>query len=99
MNEDLRLKAEIEVLNADDLDIEELEHRLEMAYTWADLAKWCIIDICWINICFGNCGENCVANCGENCAANCGTLYACGANCPGLCNTNCDPEIQVCGET
>ena len=74
---------EIESLNADALDIEELEARLEMAVSIPDLAVYCGAD-CGVN-CVGNCPGNCVANCGGNCAVNCSTNCAidiCGTNEP-----------------
>ncbi len=60
---------EIESLNADALDIEELEARLEMAVTITDLSLYCGAD-CGTN-CVGNCPGNCVGNCATNCVANC----------------------------
>lgn len=60
-------KKEIESFNLEDLDIQELELRLETAGV-AHLDGWgCVAD----------CGGLCAANCGSNCIGNCTTL--CGA--------------------
>jgi hypothetical protein len=64
---------EIESLNADALDIEELETRLEMAVTIGDLGLYCGAD-CGSN-CGVNCGNNCVGDlCGVDCGSDCGTF-------------------------
>ena len=65
---------EIESLNADALDIEELETRLEMAVTIADLGVYCGAD------CGTLCGAYCPSlDCGadvcvSDCATDCGTF-------------------------
>jgi hypothetical protein len=82
---------EIESLNADALDIEELETRLEMAVTIGDLGLYCGAD-CGSN-CVGNCSGNCIGNCGTNCVGDlCGT--DCGTNCTsdGWCDVVCPPN-------
>lgn len=45
--------TDIESLNADDLDIEELERRIELAGLTADPMGW---------LCGADCGNNCVGN-------------------------------------
>ncbi|MEM7584562.1 MAG: hypothetical protein AAF560_14325 [Acidobacteriota bacterium] len=60
---------EIESLNADALDIEELEARLEMAATITELSLYCGAD-CGV-LCGANCASNCVGDCGTNCVGNC----------------------------
>jgi hypothetical protein len=87
------MKREIEVLNFDELNVEELEQRLDMAIaTGAVLDGWlCGCDTACV--CNGNtCTTQCAAQCGTLCAAYCAT--ACGADCPALCGadicgTNC----------
>jgi hypothetical protein len=99
---DLIIKGELGVeeitsLNLNDLDVQELERRLELALS---SAMGCIVNICLIDvdICVTHCcgADGCGANCGSNCTANCG--MACGANCPALCNVNCCTEARDCGE-
>ena len=69
---------EILSLNADDLDVEELERRLEMAPILLDgCTGYCGTHSCNCN-CSTNCCGNCSANCQANCSSNCGTLYGCG---------------------
>ena len=84
---------EIESLNADALDIEELEARLEMAASIGDLALYCGAD-CGVN-CVGNCPGNCVGNCTSLCGADCS------ANCQADCAINCGIdlicEVDGCG--
>jgi hypothetical protein len=74
---------EIVSLNADALDIEELEARLEMAISIFDLSLYCGTD----------CGVNCGVNCGNNCVGNCTSL--CGTD---ICSTDCGVNCGVdCG--
>jgi hypothetical protein len=94
--EDLSQSApfEIESLNAEALDIEELETRLEMAISIYDLSLYCGAD-CGSN-CVGNCGTNCVANCtslcgSDVCSTDCGVN--CGTDCGSLCNLD-GPDIK-----
>lgn len=81
--------VEMESLNLDDLDIEELEHRVELASALPGLD-------CYINC---NCdGSNCDCN-GTDCSCNaqCGTDVCaadCGNNCIGNCTNNC---VADCG--
>jgi hypothetical protein len=80
---------EIESLNADALDIEELEARLEMAISIFDLSLYCGTD-CGVN-CVGNCSSNCVGNCTSLCAVD-----ACGTDCGVNCGTDSPCEIDGC---
>lgn len=78
------MKQDLEIvsLNAGDLDIEELERRLELA-----LGSPISPDFCLINICFDHCG----VDCGDACGARC-SLAPCGAaNCSLLCSTRVEP--------
>ncbi|NOK58050.1 MAG: hypothetical protein GFH27_549287n354 [Chloroflexi bacterium AL-W] len=78
------MKQDLEIvsLNADDLDIEELERRLELA-----LGSPVSPDFCFIDICFSDCGVNCDDLCGARCS-----LAPCGAaNCSSLCTTRVEP--------
>jgi hypothetical protein len=80
---------EIELLNADALDVEELERRLEMAVSMPDFGLYCGAD-CGSN-CIANCGSNCQANCPGNCVANCTALCGvdgCGTDCGLDCGCN-----------
>lgn len=81
-------EEEIEVLNFDDLDVEELERRLDMAIVGgATVDAW----ICGIDAC--GCNSN---TCSTQCAANCAT--ACGANCSGLCGADgCGSDCGTLG--
>jgi hypothetical protein len=81
---------EIESLNAEALDIEELETRLEMAISIFDLSLYCGAD----------CGTNCVANCGSNCVGNCTSLCAvdaCSTDCGVNCGIDLGCETDGCG--
>lgn len=51
---------EMESLNADDIDVEELERRIELSGLSADPMAW---------VCGADCGENCIANCSTLCGA------------------------------
>jgi hypothetical protein len=83
---------EITSLNLNDLDVDELERRVELAF--GDVSALCFIDICFLNFCFIN---TCICNSDVDvCVGNC--PMACGANCPGLCNLNCSTEERGCGE-
>jgi hypothetical protein len=57
---------EITSLNLNDLDVEELERRLELAVGMSSL---CYVDICGIDGCGVNCPYACGANCSNLCAA------------------------------
>ena len=84
MSEDRKPVPEVEILNADALDVEELEHRLEMAVSIFDLGIYCGVD-CG-TLCGANCTTNCQANCPGNCVGNCSSL--CGADgCAADCGT------------
>lgn len=86
-------KPELEIvsLNLDDLDIEELERRLEMASGITALGYLCGAD-CGSN-CVGNCGGLCAANCPGNCTVNVGGCTAdCGTNVGG-----CTSNVDNCG--
>lgn len=78
MSEESKPDQEIEILNADALDVEELEHRLEMAGTLTDIAMYCAIDICGadgcgVDGCTNFCAGLCTALCGlDGCATDCG---------------------------
>lgn len=69
---------ELESLNADELDIEELERRIEMASTLPDGFAW---------ICGADCGNNCIGNCTSNCIGDCPS------NCIGNCPANCVANV------
>lgn len=69
---------EMESLNLDDMDVEELERRVEMSTM--------MLAPCYVNACGADCGTNCVGNCPSNCVGNCGAN--CGGNCSGLCASN-----------
>ena len=43
------IEIEIKSLNLDGLDVEELEHRLEMAMLEAAVAATCTVDSCYID--------------------------------------------------
>ncbi|MCG8353052.1 MAG: hypothetical protein MI924_35250 [Chloroflexales bacterium] len=60
--------SEIVSLNLADLDVEELERRLEMATAWVG---------------FDTCGSNCTGDCGTNCCAalSCNDYACCDQNC------------------
>jgi hypothetical protein len=77
---------EIESLNSENLDVQELERRLELASMWTDLTT----PDCYIDTCGADCGSNCVGNCGSNCVGNCPS------NCVGNCTTNC--AVNVCDQ-
>lgn len=67
---------EMRMLALFDLDIEELEQRLEMASLFIDTSPRVIVctDLCRTQ-CGANCSSNCSANCGchgVNCGFNCG---------------------------
>jgi hypothetical protein len=80
---------EVTSLNLNDLDVEELERRVELAL--GGVHALCFIDLCYINCCGCN-GTNCTADCGTNCVANCST--ACGGNCSALCTIDCCTEAK-----
>lgn len=69
-------KFEIEMLNFDELDVEELERRLELAAgSGISPDSWCINnceDLCGVDgdVCVGECPEAC-ADCASLCAADC----------------------------
>jgi hypothetical protein len=67
---------EMESLNADDLDIEQLERRIELAGLSMDPMAW----VCGAD---GNCGVNCDANCVGDCSTLCGAL---------VCDTYCGTD-------
>ena len=72
---------EIKMLAHLDLDIEELEQRLELAAIVFDCCGVnCGTNYCSSNYCNSNCGCNCPGNCIANCGADCShtcTLHAC----------------------
>ena len=82
------MKQDLEIvsLNADELDIEELERRLELA-----LGLPITTDL-W---CTGHC-DACGVHCNTQCAAQCPNFVPCGAaNCPNFCGSDCstfDPD-------
>lgn len=71
------INCEIESLNLDDLDVEELERRLEMSTgVGGNLVDGSGDDggggggSCDTNVCGANCGNLCGVNCGSNCVGN-----------------------------
>ena len=72
---------EMKMLAHLDLDIEELEQRLELAPLIFDSCGVnCSSNGCSSNGCNGNCASNCIANCSANCGADCShtcTIHAC----------------------
>jgi hypothetical protein len=91
---------EIVSLNIKNLDIQELERRLELAAGLiATPDGW----VCGADGCGVDCGTNCVGNCPSNCVGNCTSLCGvdgCGTDCGVLCDTNyCDYNYCNTGET
>lgn len=93
-------KTEIEVLSFDELDVEALEQRLDMA-----IANGAILDgwICGCDSECNNCGTQCTNYCASLCTDYCGTLCGvdtCSTDCTTLCGCdgNCTP-IQQNGST
>lgn len=77
---------EIESLNVDDLDIEELERRIELASAMPMLPDGWICGADCGSACGANCGSNCVGLCSALCAANvCGSNSGCTTNGGGGC--------------
>lgn len=82
------MSHEMESLNLEELDIEELEHRLELAAAGTSG----LIDGCSEN----DGGSGCTTDCTNNtntCVGLCTNL--CGANCPG--NNNCYVDVFLTG--
>jgi hypothetical protein len=76
-------KQEIEILNYDELDVQELEQRLDMA-----IAGGVIVDS-WA--CGVDCSTQCAAYCPTNCVADCSTFCVadtCGTDCGTFCSCN-----------
>lgn len=77
------MRNEIEVLNFDELDVEQLEQRLDMAIVnGAVMDSWaCAVD----------CATQCAAYCPTNCIADCTTFCGadtCGTDCGSFCTCN-----------
>jgi hypothetical protein len=82
---------EIESLNADRLEVEELEIRLEMALSIFDLALYCGSDG---GGCPTDCGSHCSVNCTADCPGNC--TLDCPTDCAAVCSVNtCDVDCGV----
>lgn len=77
---------EIEVLNADGLDVEELEKRIEMSAAVPAQMGW-TCDCDGVCTCFGACG---VDSCPYLCDVLCTT--DCGSDCPYLCSVDCSTD-------
>jgi hypothetical protein len=87
-------RFEIESLNADHLDIEELEVRLEMALSILDLSLYCVSDGGCSSDCPSDCGANCPVNCTADCSTNCSVV--CPTDCAAVCGANtCDVDCGV----
>lgn len=65
-------RLEIDVLNFDDLDVEELQNRLETAVAaGATSDSW----LCWTDSpCAANCDVVCSINCTQVCDVHCGAV-------------------------
>lgn len=83
---------EIQSLNLDQLDVEDLEHRLELATALP-------VELSWGCDCNGDCPTQCTSNC-QNCPAfcSCEGTYSCDTYCPVDCPSNCPVACTVnCG--
>lgn len=74
-----KFNREIELLNYGDLDVDELERRLETAATTGISLDCWMVDSCAVGCCNDGCSDGCSADCGTLCGANdpC-ELYGCG---------------------
>lgn len=84
---------EIRSLNLDDLDVVDLEQRIELASAVPTEMAWgcdCDGDCPTFESC-GHCDANCPCNGTYSCDTYCPS--ECGTNCPVFCDVNCDVDL------